>query len=497
MRNIDFISASPHLTIFKTGTNQTYLGASLFLIYIIILLVLGVVYLYDYFSQNDYSVEYVFDKNNTKLADNEEIEAIRNMTYDFIFNLSKDERDRNNNDGDNYKDLSQNDNFLIINLKTIKNCKEIYDPSDGLYIIDSNDECVLKRKEKLSMSMPTLMVLYRCNKTKCYIRDEDKIKVDSYTFHFNYRGFSIDHQNSEKPIQLLPDDYYLYQGYEFLASTNIIYANWRIIQYEEKKGVFQKIYDKITGKKSTFYGTTLDSYKIMADDGHMKIFPDNNLKIKDKDGNHFILLLYLENYISLFDCDKYTRKAKSFLDALSNVFALGSTALHFFGLALSVFYSTNCDNYKIIENILKKNYNININKNKNEEEKENLSNIELKTDLIGNLYEESEEQNINIESDENIENENNEKSIASQDIDLPKLKFYDFLFHKLYFKCFGLSSKHSLINSCNDIVATYITIEKLISNQIKLDYLWKDYKWNNPQSEINERDDLILKLKEK
>jgi len=77
MRNIDFISASPHLKIFKTGTNQTYLGASLFLTYIIILLVLGAVYLYDYFSQNDYSVEYVFDKNNTKLAVNEEIKVIK------------------------------------------------------------------------------------------------------------------------------------------------------------------------------------------------------------------------------------------------------------------------------------------------------------------------------------------------------------------------------------------------------------------------------------
>ena len=71
------------------------------------------------------------------------------------------------------------------------------------------------------------------------------------------------------------------------------------------------------------------------------------------------------------------------------------------------------------------------------------------------------------------------------------------IFFFIYFKCFGPSSKHALINSCNDIVSTNITIEKLIYNQIKLDYLWKDYKWNNPQNEINERDDFILKLKEK
>ena len=51
-----------------------------------------------------------------------------------------------------------------------------------------------------------------------------------------------------------------------------------------------------------------------------------------------------------------------------------------------------------------------------------------------------------------------------------------------------------MINSCNDIVAKYLTVEKLIYNQIKLEYLWKDYKWNNKKFEGKEKDDLFWDL---
>ena len=55
--------------------------------------------------------------------------------------------------------------------------------------------------------------------------------------------------------------------------------------------------------------------------------------------------------------------------------------------------------------------------------------------------------------------------------------------------------KQALISSCNDIVAKYITIENILYNQIKLEYLWKDYKWNNLQYEKQQKDDLIMNLK--
>ena len=90
MKKIDFISAAPNLAIFKTGTNQTYLRASLFLIYLIVLLVLAVIYFYDYFSQSDFSFEYTFAKNATNILQNEGINELRFKNYDFKFDLTKD-----------------------------------------------------------------------------------------------------------------------------------------------------------------------------------------------------------------------------------------------------------------------------------------------------------------------------------------------------------------------------------------------------------------------
>ena len=97
---------------------------------------------------------------------------------------------------------------------------------------------------------------------------------------------------------------------------------------------------------------------------------------------------------------------------------------------------------------------------------------------------------------ENKIEEENEKNSAEK-LDLPSLKFFDFIINKFYFKFFGYSSKQSLINSCNDIVAKFVSIEKIVYNQMKLENLWNDYKWNNPQYEIKEKSDLMLNLKGK
>ena len=491
MRKIDFISASPHLSIFNTESNKTNLGGVLFLIYILILFLLAIIYIYDYSTQKNYSFEYSFYKNDTNISIDPEVVKMRKMNYDSIFKLSKDHIN------DTYEeDLNQNDNFLIINynkLEMKKNNREDYDTTDGFTIINPDDECIIEKDIKTEMPLSTLMVLYRCNGTICSIREEDKIKVDSYKLTFAYRGFSLDHQNPGKPLQLKPENHYFAKKIEFLESTNIVYLNWEVIKYIENKGVFSRVYDDIVGNNNTFYGMDIGSIQVYADDGHIRKFPSNFLKIKDENGNHFIVLLFLMNYIN-DNSQIYTRKAKSFLDVLTNVCALGSTILNLMALALSFLFSKNYDNYKIIENILTKKLRVNI--KKDIEEKDISPNIELKSDLIGNLNDSNESQKMNINDDFNIE-EGNKESNKIQDIDLPSIKFFDFLFHKLYFKWFGTSRKHSLINTCNDIISKYITIEKIVYNQMKLDYLWKDYKWNNPQYEIKERDDLIKDLKEK
>jgi len=201
----------------------------------------------------------------------------------------------------------------------------------------------------------------------------------------------------------------------------------------------------------------------------------------------------VESSPNLSEYEKYTRKKTSFLDVLADVAALASTVLNLMALAYGFLYEENYDNYKIIENILTKKMNVNINNKDIINEDDEKSKIELKTDLIENSNsEENEKIDINIKED----NQGEGKSYK-ENLDLPSPKFFDFLFNKFYFKCFGPSSKQALIGNCNNIVAKYITIENLLYNQMKLEYLWKDYKWNNPQNEIGQKDGLILNLKEK
>jgi maltodextrin utilization protein YvdJ len=163
MRKIDFISTAPSLTIFKTGTNQTYLGGSFFLIYLIILLVLLIMYIYDYISQNNYSLEYFLDKNDTSINENEAIKEIQKNGIDLNLSLYK---DGTGDDGN----LSQNDNFLIVDVNELwekqKNGKDL-DPSDGFTFINSSDtftdKCIIKSGEIYTAKLPTLGVLYRCD----------------------------------------------------------------------------------------------------------------------------------------------------------------------------------------------------------------------------------------------------------------------------------------------------------------------------------------------
>ena len=138
-----------------------------------------------------------------------------------------------------------------------------------------------------------------------------------------------------------------------------------------------------------------------------------------------------------------------------------------------------------MEKILSKKIGINI-YNKKIKDIEDTK-FELKKDLINsndNNYQ--SEDNININDENNDENE--EKKATTS------IKFYDFFVHLFYSKCCGYSKKHSLIDSYNNIITKYMTFDNLFYNQIRLENLLKDYKWNDPQYEFKEKNDSLLEL---
>ena len=163
-----------------------------------------------------------------------------------------------------------------------------------------------------------------------------------------YKGFNLEHQNPDKPIQPLPGDNFWLETIQFLENTNIVYLNWELIEYEEEKGIFAKTYNHMVGNSQTYYGGYYKSKETFTDDGHVKNIPETDMRIKDLNGNHFTLLLYLATYGNPREYERYSRKKISFLDVLADVSALASTVLDLMALAYGFLYEENYDNYKII-----------------------------------------------------------------------------------------------------------------------------------------------------
>ena len=492
MKTLDFISKSPNFYIFKEGANKTHLGGFLFLVYIIIIVLLAIVYFYDYFSNNKYKFTYSLDQinNETSFLENEQIQSMISKEFNIIAYLAK--------DGPN-NHLIDNNNFIVVdfyklNRKIKLEKKSILNSTED----SNNDECIIKQDEPFKHNIKNLQlgVLYRCDKDNCTIRPDDKINVRSYYLNFYYQGFSIKHQDPKIPIQQLPDNWFNYEPLEFLENTNIIYLNWEIIEYREEKGIFGKTIDKTLGNNNTYYGGYYKKKDTFTDDGHVKKFPQTYLNdIRDLHGNRFIMLLYMESKVTENEYEIYTRKAASVLDIIASIASLSSTALNLMGLVYGILYHGNYDNYKIIENILTKKMKVNINKKPPDENDSEKVKIELKSDLIEKESTENDKINENEPELDNVEE--NGENIKSTYLNLTIPKFFHFLFHLFYCKCCKRSSDHILINSCNNIVAKYLTIENVLYNQMKLESFWKDYKWNNSQNKIKYKEDLLLDLKEK
>ena len=140
------------------------------------------------------------------------------------------------------------------------------------------------------------------------------------------------------------------------------------------------------------------------------------------------------------------------------------------------------------------------NENKDNKNKENNVNIGGPIDDI-NKKDENLIDNKNEDNNLLIINDENDKVITDKDFiydsdKFPELNFFDFLFSGLYDgKCCCKLSKKELIQKCNEIISKYYSIENIIYNQIKLENLMKDYRWNDPRLNNFDNNQLIEQLK--
>ena len=311
MNALDFISISPRTYIFDKKTNKTNLGGVLTFIYLIILVIIIFIYLYDYFHNATYEFSYFYKHINREdregLKENNEL----NPVTTFRFKM----RDGNSKVID--------DKFVFIMI-----------PDEGPAVITNTDT---KRVDKIKP-----MIFYKCLKDNF---DDICLNKISAQFELNiyYDSLAFDHENPNSPVhnstinyvQILNPRYY-----------NLMESYWEVFNYEEKKGIISKIYDHIFSKQNNFTSgyiqnsllSVVENYDFFVIDEIYLLKPIVAFKIFNKlEGIHL-----------------YKRKAISIWNYLANICSLGLTIYSGLCTVFRIVYSTNFDDYKIMENILSK-----------------------------------------------------------------------------------------------------------------------------------------------
>ena len=223
----------------------------------------------------------------------------------------------------------------------------------------------------------------------------------------------------------------------------IIQYHWRTIKYKKDPGIL-KFLDKLRGideEKQQYIG--IKEYGDSSSQQMKTMVENENEFIEEINGTNYKVLGSIIFPIDFNQYEEYSRVKKDIFDYLSNVCSLSNL---------------NKKELLLLEN-------------ENE-----------------NSYEDNPEYSINELEDNNIRKKKNKKRI------LPKFNLFDFILNNIYCKCCKIR-KHELISRCNEFITKYYSIENIIYNQIKFDNIFKDYKWNNPELNNFDKNELIIQLK--
>jgi hypothetical protein len=476
MHSLDLINGPPKLFIFQKNANKTNLGGFLFIVYIIISISISFTYLFDYFYDLSHNQKYEIQSSKIeKVISPNEKEIYKsdnnlNPTIEFSFDLKN-----------FFNSISLSNNFKIIDRT---NSQEIERNS------------IIKKR----VSDANFEIRYYCEDENCELNENDKYS-SIYLVKMKFTGINIEHQTDEIPLKYVNDLFGMdFPFYFYTQTLRILY--WETIKYvEESKGFF-KIFDMIRGINRTYYAGSIASNELYNFEfGFNEIGYDKERKKYYKILGDVILFNRFDYYM------EYKRIKKGFLDVLAKILALITSLYGILGKLFSIFYSSSFDNYKIIEKILfnKKKINLFEKSNKNIKEIE-LTNDISNPDFLHNnqlindklIINDNDNDTDNYNADNIVNNsvDNNYDDIDNLITKFPKFRFWDFLFNTFYNKkCFKPNNKNEFLSTCNQILFKYISIDNILYNQIKIENLLKDYKWNDPQLNNIGNNELILELK--
>jgi len=474
LKRLDLLSNSPKNFIFQNNSNKTNFGGSLTLIFLLSVLIIFAYYLILFITEDNYSIQYTF---NEKYIDNKEKykredDDRYNPYFYFSFDL------------DGYGINGKLSEDIVLANDTLDND----DDPDVLKIIPRNT-ILYKRVTDID-----LIVLLKCNETN----KNCTIPFDRLVLCPKFNGFILEHQNSESPLHKMKGGY-LQEDIIFFPNDpgNITYK-WRNIKYNPEAGL-AKLWNNLRGiddEKQKYIGLRPIDYKFTS----FKSWIENNEEMGtiESNGTIYKVLSFFKFEIDFDHYDEYTRTKKSFLDVLSNVFSLSLGVFNALSTFLTIFYSSNFDNYKIIEKIL---FGI---KPEKKEKSEKISIINSQKNMtplldIGEKENEIKAKNDIEEENYNFGNENNFNETEQEYIHnkrvLPKFRFVDFILNNFYCNKKCKNNRQEIISKCNKLISQYYSIDNILYNQIKFENLLIDYKWNNPDLNKLDNNELIVQLK--
>ena len=455
MKKLDFLSDSPKAFIFQKSSNKTTFGGFLTIIYILIILIIAFVYIYNYVANDKYIISYInYNKPITEtIIDKFGLDKNPNCnpTLNFTFYL-------------NANNTSLSKNFILVDM------------------ISGN---LLERGKKYQYNISSLNVgvFYNCSDKDCSLQPEDKEIYEKgimFYFYIVKNTFSFNFQNKEEPITSNKfynmDRYVLYPDFMQLVTDE-----WQIIQVKEEKGLLDYYFGT---KKDSFGGTYFKSDNIYRP---YQIINTTEYKFFKFSGVYKKIFGYFSNN-SFSNFAEYSRKKVSVFSLIANICSLALTIFNGFRFGFNFFYSEKFSNYKVIDNILtskRKPKQKKIIENKFDKSFPLLSINEMKDVEIEEKEEEEETEKINqtIEKEEDVDS-------------LPKYHIFSFIGNFFYCKCCKKNKIQANITMCNNIIEKYYSIENLIYSQFMLENLLQDYKWNNPDLNSIKNIELIYKLKQ-
>ena len=467
-RKLDFLNESPQFYIFNEKSNKTILGGVIFIIFIIIMILISLLYFYDYIKNEKYEIEY----------------------SRFYSPITEEERELKNSD----PLLNPTLNFTIYATRYIhrsfnKSEFAFYDKNSRRFIYNVDNITISK-----NVSSFELELLYRCQNiydSICPLREEDK-NISKfglyYGFDFISPSFILDHSKPGDPF--IRDNKYFGTNFIFNFNNTFQYSlYWKVIKYKEQEGLF----DLIKGKKNEYIFGYLDDEKLTPIPNQYEF----SLSFKYR----VIGRINLYNYH--YDYDQYKRKKISFLTILANIGALFSTFKGILVVAFK-FYSNSYDNHKMIDTILSNKIQkySSYDKCKNDNDinnKKNNKNKIFQLMPINDITDDNDNDNIINNNDDNllfknlISNKNDEID-NNKIIHLRKISFINYLLNNIYCKKLDINTQER-IETCNNIVKTYMSYESILYNQMILENLLTDYNWNNPKLKYLNNNQLINKLK--